>query len=608
MRTMMTIAALAAAAVAARAADDVVDETKIFPGDPIIITAIAEPARASEVPFGVSSITAGEIRSIDVTNVAEALVRAEGVHVREYGGGGSNRTLSLRGGLAKQTLVMVDGQPRNNPQGGDVDFNAIPLENIERVEVLAGPSSALYGAGATAGVVNIITRGRPEAPTASFRGSGGSGGELNGELAGGVPAGRFGVRAGGNYRRSDGFRENDDYEGKGANAGVTYDLGGDRELFGRGQYQLSALGVPGSLSYPSPRARENDEFVGGNLGFDGPLSSGDSLSARVSYKRQDRRYEDPDFLTRDHHRTDTTGGRAVNFYQLRSWNRLALGGEAEHAHTVSTAIGDVYADSWGAFAQEDLRFGRTTTVLGVRYDYSGRYGDAVSPRAGVRHWFNDYVGVRAAAGRAFRAPTFDELFWPQSLWGGGNPNLRPEFCWTYEAGPSFAAGDRLYADVAFFRSDYADLISGWPPENIGQALIQGVEAGVNAVPVAALPGLAVQLSGTYLRSKDKETGRELDYRPRITAFGELRYTHYFVPDAVAVTPSASAETTGRQLYAGPTGGWLPAYTLLNARLALKLYYPEIYVACKNLANTDYQAVYDYPMPRRTFLGGVAITF
>ncbi|UCH78477.1 MAG: TonB-dependent receptor, partial [Candidatus Coatesbacteria bacterium] len=207
---------------AASGAVEAVPEEEIFPGDPIVITAIGEPARESEVPFGVRALTTEELLLQTNGNLAEGLVRTEGIHVREYGGPGATKSVSLRGATAKQTLFLLDGMPLNNHQGGEVDFNTLALEDVERVEVMAGPSSALYGANASAGVVNVITRGVPEEAWATFRGDYGSGGEAGGAVTGGLPVGPLGVSVGGNFRRADGFRENDDYQGEGTHLKVAY--------------------------------------------------------------------------------------------------------------------------------------------------------------------------------------------------------------------------------------------------------------------------------------------------------------------------------------------------------------------------------------------------
>jgi outer membrane cobalamin receptor len=172
---------------AAACADDVAaEEVEVFPGDPIVITAIGEPARESEVPFGIRAITAEDLKLLAADNLAEGLVRAEGIYVRGYGGAGAIKTVAVRGAFENQTLVMVDGQPVNNHQGGDVDFNAVALEDVERVEVMAGASSALYGANATAGVVNVITRGVPEEPRLSLRGGYGTNEKVDAAFAAGA--------------------------------------------------------------------------------------------------------------------------------------------------------------------------------------------------------------------------------------------------------------------------------------------------------------------------------------------------------------------------------------------------------------------------------------
>jgi outer membrane cobalamin receptor len=605
------VALLVAAAACADGAD--AEEVEVFPGDPIVITAIGEPARESEVPFGIKAITGAELQLLAADNLAEGLVRAEGVYVREYGGAGASKTVSVRGAYAKQTLVMVDGQPINNHQGGDVDFNALTLEDVERVEVMAGASSALYGANATAGVVNVITRGVPEESRLSVRGGYGTNEKVDAELAAGVPIGAAGVSAGGNFRRYGGFRENDDYEGKGGHLKFSYAVGEEATVSVRGQYQTSELGVPGKFSSPTPFARQEDDFTSTNAGFDGALSERLSANARFYFKNQERHYVNPDplFPADDTHKNDALGGRVATFYQLLSWNRLAVGGEYEKDRTDSTQIGKRDGDTWAVFTQEDLRLGELTTVLGVRYDSSGIYGDAVSPRLGLRYRFNDYVSARAAAGRGFRAPTFDELFWPSDpVWGGGgNPDLKPEYSWAYEAGPTFWWRHYLKADLTYFYSDYEDLISGWPPKNVSRAVVQGLEASITTAPLQAVKALELEVATTYLKTKARETGEQLDYRPVHTEFAELRYRHDFGGGAFAVTPSVSTEIVGRQQYTdGPFKRWLDAYVLLNARLAFKIYYPEIYVAGKNLTAEEYQTIYDYPMPGRTVDAGLAVSF
>ncbi len=596
-----------------------VDEEDIFPGDPIVITAIGEPALESEVPFGITAVTAEELRLLAGENLAEGLVRAEGVYVREYGGAGGNKTLSMRGGFAKQTLVMVDGQPINNHQGGDVDFNAVTLEDVERVEVMAGPSSALYGADATAGVVNVITRGVPEEPGVTFGGEYGTYNGVGAAVEAGAPFGNIGVTGGGNYRRSNGFRENDGYEGKGGHVKLSYEPYEEATLSARVQYQNSELGVPGPLSYPTPLARQEDDFFGVNVGFDGTFGENWYTEGRVYAKNQKRHYVDPAplILVDDTHRNEAFGGRGVVFRRITSWNRGAVGGELQRDATDSTTLGKRDGTKWAVFGQEDLRFDKLTTIFGVRYDSSGIYGDAVSPRLGVRYRFNDFVSARASGGRGFRAPTFDELFWPADpVWGGGgNPDLKPEYCWSYEAGPTLRWNPYFKVDAIYFYSSYDDLISGWPPDNVARAFIRGGEVGLRTAPVPLLRGLRLDATSTFLQTKDRETGEQLDYRPVHTEFVEVRYRHGFGGGAFALTPSISTEIVGRQQYTyydpitfDPFKAWLDAYALLNARLAFKAYYAEFYFGGKNLTDETYQTIYDYPMPGRTLYGGVNVTF
>jgi outer membrane cobalamin receptor len=606
----MLAAAMGTASAAAAESNAAEENDLVYLGDPLVITVFGEPTRASEVPFGVALVTAEELRDTPGMDLAASLTRAPGVYIREYGGYGASRTVSLRGAYAKQTLVMVDGEPVNSHQGGDVDFNAISLEDVERLEVMAGPSSALYGANATAGVVNVITRGLPAKPRLSMRGGYGTDDLGSAAVGAGLPLGNFGVNAGGNYRRYGGFRENDDYAGAGGNLKLMYGAPGDKDISLGGHYQESEVGVPGSLTYPSPEARQADRYVNGTAVFNGSWTDALTTDARLFVTNQKRHYTDPSLTTDDTHKNDVWGGRTAGFYEWAAWNRMGLGGEYEREKTVSTSIGDHVANSWAVFGQEDLRFGKFSTVVGARYDKSGVYGAVVSPRAGVRYRFGDAVSVRAAAGRGFRAPTFDELFWPQGPFGGGNPDLKPEYCWTYEAGPTFSWRSRARLELTYFRSDYTDLINGWPPDNVGRALIDGGEGSLDAAPLAVLPGLTTTVAATYLRTKDKDTGEKLDYRPSYTAFGEVKYRQP-LGEHYAVTPAISADAVGRQQYTYTDPATyetstreLAAYTLLGARLGVRLYGAEVYVAGKNLAGKQYQTIYDYPMPGRQWEGGV----
>jgi outer membrane cobalamin receptor len=150
---------------------------------------------------------------------------------------------------------------------------------------------------------------------------------------------------------------------------------------------------------------------------------------------------------------------------------------------------------------------------------------------------------------------------------------------------------------------------------VDRSVIQGVELGVDASPIASRPTFDVALSGTYLMTEDLDTGEELNYRPEYSGFVELRYRHDFGDGAFALTPSVSGSFVGRQQYdyTDPvtyltSKRWLPAYALLGARVAFKAYYPEVFVAVKNLADEEYQTIYDYPMPGRTVSAGVALDF
>ena len=130
--------------------------------DKIVVTPSRIEESYGDTCRNVDVVTSKDIESSGSGNVAEALTDITSVNMRDYGGPGASKTIRMRGSTASQVLVLVDGRPVNNPRDGETDLNSIPLDNIERIEVVHGPASSLYGSQAMGGTVNIITRKPPK--------------------------------------------------------------------------------------------------------------------------------------------------------------------------------------------------------------------------------------------------------------------------------------------------------------------------------------------------------------------------------------------------------------------------------------------------------------
>ena len=216
-------------------------------------------------------------------------------------------------------------------------------------------------------------------------------------------------------------------------------------------------------------------------------------------------------------------------------------------------------------------------------------------------------------GESFRAPTFNDLYWPREdwgIWGGveGNPNLRPETAKSYELGVTTSFSDKLETDITYFNNKFNDLISwqsdaSWwyRPSNVNKALIQGIEFNTDYSPVKKLK---LNFNYTYLKAEDIITDKWLTYRPKNTYKGSVSYAFTdklsFYTGARYVTKRFT-ETTN--------ASFLKDYFVADANMAYKLNNSaEFTFTVDNIFDKDYQEVYNYPMPGTSYLLGAKLTF
>ena len=134
------------------------NENQIFSLDEIVVIASKYPERLLDSVASVEVITEEEIEAAQAENLADILSAVSGLEINDYGNAGGLKAISIRGSSPEQVLVMLDGRPMNNPQTGKIDLGQIPANIIEKIEIYRGPASAIYGANALGGVVNIITK------------------------------------------------------------------------------------------------------------------------------------------------------------------------------------------------------------------------------------------------------------------------------------------------------------------------------------------------------------------------------------------------------------------------------------------------------------------
>jgi len=434
-------------------------------------------------------LTAEDISSLPVRTIAEMLEWATGVEVLNRSPAQSD--LSIRGASFEQVVVLVNGVRMSDPQTGHFDLDlAVPLESVERVEVIRGAASALYGADAMGGVVNVVTR----TDAVPFGGSvhGGSWRTMRVAARGGVTAGEEGgmsFNAGGEAARSDGHRDGTDYETLLFHGSLSHnfawgrlagDMGVSRRDFGAQDFYAP---------YPS---FEKTRTQTASVGWESGVSQSLDLDLRLSA----RRHEDDFVLVRDdpssyqnQHTSSQVGGSLLGRYAGIGGFDIAVGGELFRDKLTSSNLGDRSEGRGAVFAEALLSRPRSVVMsMGIRADWHQEFGAFVSPSLSASVIPDESARIRAALGRSFRAPTWTERYYQDPV-NIGRPDLEPERAWSGELGLDLFASSGLNVSTTLFvrratslidwaKSETAPDADPWETRNVEDATFKGIEADV----------------------------------------------------------------------------------------------------------------------------------
>ncbi len=556
---------------------------------PDVISPGRRPQPAAASPASVSVLTAADLQRLGVRTVGEAIAFLPDTVSRAYGGPGSLITPSIRGSTAEQVLVLLDGVPLNGALAGQVDLSTIPVDDVERIEVLRGPFSAIYGSGALGGVISIITRRRAR-PAVTV--GGGSLGAMTVSVAAGGEA-RLSLR----YDAADGDRPNSDLRsgylslrlGGGA-AGRTWDL----SLIGT----AAARGAPGSTFFPSLNARQDDGRVAAVLTLAREQGAA-SDRLRMSVHLDGLAFREPAFGINDRHDGTTWSGEWQRTIRRSETHVVAVGLDAHLQSLHSTAVGDHSAATGALYLQDDRALSpRLLLSSGLRIDAHSVYGVQVNPRAGLVYFIRPDVRLRLAAGRTFRGPAFADLYFPFDGFVRGNPALRPEYAWSVDGGLEARVAGLMVRASAFW-SDIHDLIIYVPdasfvfsPQNIGTASIRGASLEIEG---ALSPRWSLRGSTTWMLSTDVATGLDLPNRPRQAAALALSTA---LPHGGSIT--ATAVLVGARFADAANTVTLPAYLAVGliARVPVAAGITAS-ATIQNLFDARYEPVQGYPAPGRT---------
>lgn len=543
----------------------------------VVVTASRLPEPIAAVPASVTVIGSAALRTSPARHVDDAIRSAPGVYVlRSVGMGyGLPVQVNLRAVPGQHAvLLLADGLPMNDAVAGFEAVNEVAIESVDRIEVVRGPLSALYGADAFAGVINVISLDPEQRPAAAARlrlgnegfseyllqGSGGdrTGGfivdfstrRIDNALARDTIIDRQWNAAAGTYVERELPADNYDYRDTRLHGKFSAALGADTHVDVIGRYSNSEQGY-GMSDYrplfPAPveSDMENESAMLG-LVFHSGLGSRLALKGRAYYRDQQRRLRGLDaaavnngipVFARSRSQTDGRDGFGDLALDVQAGDHhtLTVGGDfvrtdADFSPLYDAVTGEPFAisagrrahnSSVGVYAQDRAALtGRLELLAGLRVDEHSVFGGAVSPRAGLLFKASDRTRLRTSLGRAYRAPSLTELYQPDINFGSvtfqSNPDLQPEYIVSADLGVDHDVTDRIALHADVFYNDMTDLITKQVDgavlryANTDDAESYGLESGLDWTLAT---GCVVTASYTEQHGRNRDTGADLEHIP-----------------------------------------------------------------------------------------------
>jgi vitamin B12 transporter len=480
----------------------------------IIVTASRIPLNSSDLTRSLEIISKDEIKKAPVSSVQDLLKYVAGIDLKRRGVDGVQGDISIRGGSSEQTLIMIDGVKVSDPQTSHHNLNLpISLYDIERIEILKGQGSHIYGPNAFSGIVNIITKKGSE-KSLSLEAAGGQYNYYDYSLGFSYPIENFSNHLSFSRQKSDGYIHNTDFGIMNFSYKSSYRIksGVMNLFFGYNDKKFGANSFYTDL-FPNQWEHTTTKFF--NLSADIGTTTF-TISPKVYWRRNDDDYvldyQNPSFYENIHQ--SNTYGAEIQSTITTEIGTAAVGGEFVNHKLTSTNLGDHSQNRSGIFAELNFSPLKNLAVIlgGFAYNYS-EIGWKLWPGLDVAYKFTEKLKVYGSIGKAFRIPSYTELFY-QSPTVVGNPGLKPEETLNYEAGvkfssEAFAAGGSLFRNEGKNIIDYTRLdgTQPWMARNIAEVNTTGFEINLTLNPsvlIAGFPIDRINAGYTYINS-DKKT-------------------------------------------------------------------------------------------------------
>jgi vitamin B12 transporter len=600
----MTVASLLSHASYSYAQEVSADET-------MVVTANRFEQQVSDTIAPVEVVTKQEIDAIQATSLSDVLRRLPGVQVTNQGGLAQGQELYIRGRSTKNTLVLINGVRVGSATLGYANLAAVPLNGVERIEVLRGARAAVYGSDAVSGVVNIITT-KGASNSGTVKAGTGSHGLYDVNASGSVSSDAGWLNVSATHQQSEGY-----------NIQPTSINSVDADKDGHSTQYLTVDG--GFKASPNLTLKANGYYQKHDVEFDNPWGGVDNTDSElyalglVSDYKHDKLNSVVTLAANqdeaESYGQGTTPSAITTNRQSVSWNNqyavnesaVVVGGVDWYQDKVkneSTAMTKDSRNNKALYAGGNIAVGELTAEANVRWDDNSSFGNFTTYQVGTGYHVTESVRLVAMYGTAFKAPTFNELYWPLECgpWGcySGNPDLEPEESQTGELAIE-ANLDFIELRIAAHSSDVEKMIAsnGLTQVNIGEAEVKGYEV-VGSFYTGPLYHTA---SYDYLDTEDKSTGNQLARRAKHSAklnttyeLNDWRFDLSYLYQGKRFDDLANTTE-------------LDAYSLFD--LAASYHFANgVTVAGKvaNLFDEEYETAQGYKTPERNYYVSVAYQF
>ncbi len=623
--------------------------------DEILVESNRLKMKNSEAPNKIQVIDTELLKRLNGSRLPDALSLSDAVFIKDYGFNSGTKTISLNATQSEHTLVLIDGIRLNSRQNAQYDLSLFDLEDIERIEISKGGSSALYGSDAIGGVINIITSRDPKKPFSfNVKGETGSYGyrKFYGKLSQNFKLGsvknisynisasdeRAGNRFKFNFKNGlnvvEYERENSDFNTQSVNFDVKFSQSDEMSLNYFARYSSFSRGVPGIfLGYSTGTARQEDKIAMTGFSFDKKISDKVFSKTDLTYQYQLQKYYDPatfklTTVINSFYKLRRVTASTVYSFLLSERFNMEAGAELNFDDISSNDTEEGSAKQFAVFAVTkyiiNISKGSVLTIYpSARYDYFSNISEhnVITGKLGInfKPFGKTDFHVKSSFGNNFSAPTFNELYWKDI----GNKDLRPEKSLSFDAGIyykfNFAAVNEL--EVSYYNIYTKDRIvwtpvsgSIWRPLNIQKVSSEGIDASLRSEfklnkHILANIGINYSFGDAIKKSEDfpgdPSYGKQLIYLPKEMVKGSIMMNYLTTSKLLKyVSFSLFYNFSTRRYTNFENTQFVPRYDVLDGNIGAGFMFSGFETGIRfivnNILNEDYTVLPGYPMPLRNY--------